>query len=235
MADANESQVCLISSRLEAGRYDDSTLRLLQLLLSSSTDVHTSLHLRRSLRLLLISHSAHSLRNDASLTLTLSALHFFLRAFSLLHDLQSCLSLRYEALLLRDSCFPASRPDLRVSYSEWLRFAQDAFALAFYSVAAQACDNAALSINRSGVGSGKNLSESMSIDSIQRLKDAAIVLSSNHSVQAHAAEYSKKKNLIQKQSLSVKVKECPASISFKNGIKLQNARNLTRLRSQQLA
>ncbi|KAK9756763.1 hypothetical protein RND81_01G119600 [Saponaria officinalis] len=232
----HQDQVSLITCRLQQCRYDDSTLRLLQLMISSSSsskDVQLSVNLRRNLIHLVTSHSLTALRNAASqpIQLKLLTLDFFLRAFSILHHLQSCLSLRYEALLLRHSSVVA-HPELQVSYHEWLAFAQLAFAHAFYSVAVKACDHALLCLNRQGDASRENFSEITSVNTIQRLKDAAIILSSNHSVQAHAAEYSKKKNLIQKKtSFSTEI-ECPASISFKNGIKLHNARNFMRLKNQ---
>ncbi|XP_074267829.1 protein DOUBLE-STRAND BREAK FORMATION-like isoform X2 [Silene latifolia] len=179
MADA----LPLFSSRLKSNRLDESTLEILEQMLSSSKNVKEMQHLRTHLLQFLTSQSVTIIRHSVHKPILhrLSTLDFFLRAFLILHDLQSCLSLRYEGLVLRDSS-AATHPHFQVTYGEWMKFAEDAFQNAFYSVAAKACENAISCFDRNGdQGHDKLPEKTRSIDRIHRLKDAALQLSSNHS------------------------------------------------------
>ncbi|KAH9618842.1 hypothetical protein KSS87_010144 [Heliosperma pusillum] len=174
-----DDALALFSSRLKSNRLDESTLGLLSRMLSSSKDVKQMQHLRTHLLQFLRPQSLTIIRQSADKHImhTLSTLDFFLAAFAILDDIQSCFSLRYEGLILRDST-SATHPHFQVTSDEWLKFAQDAFQNAFYSVAAKACENAISCFNTNG----DNLPGKMrSIDRIHRLKDAALQLSSNHS------------------------------------------------------
>lgn len=48
--------------------------------------------------------------------------------------IQSCLALKYEALVLREAIHLKDR-DLQVSYEEWLTFGRDALNNGFYTIA----------------------------------------------------------------------------------------------------
>ncbi|XP_021720982.1 uncharacterized protein LOC110688523 [Chenopodium quinoa] len=226
-------QLSLFFSQFKLRRFDDSTLRILELILSSK-DVKLSLEFRSTLKEFLRSESLIAIREASgkSVEHKLLILDFLVRAFAIVDDVESCLAVRYEGLVMRDS-WTISHPELRVSCSEWMNFAEDAFNNDFYSATAKACEYALLYLNGKSDFNCDNLSESVStINKIQRLKDTAIRISTCHSVQGQATEYMKKKTLsIKQSSFSIEAK-CTASISFRDGIKQQNVRNLLRLKNQ---
>ncbi|XP_021716273.1 uncharacterized protein LOC110684171 [Chenopodium quinoa] len=226
-------QLSLFFSQFKLRRFDDSTLRILELILSSK-DVKLLLDFRSRLKEYLRSESLIVIHeaSERSVEQKLLILDFLVRAFAIVGDVESCLAVRYEGLVMRDS-WTINHPELRVLCCEWMNFAEDAFNNDFYSVTAKACEYALLCLNVKSDFNCDNLSESAStINRIQRLKDTAIRLSTCHSVQGQATEYMKKKTLCIKQSSLSKEAKCTASISFRDGIKQQNVRNLLLFKNQ---
>ncbi|PQQ06567.1 uncharacterized protein Pyn_40444 [Prunus yedoensis var. nudiflora] len=127
-------------------RFDDATLRVLESALVSK-DVKSSIEVRSGLRQFLRSESLSVLReiSEKSAREKLLVLEFLVRSFALVGD--SCLALRYEALLLRD-LKSATNPWLQVPYTEWLNFAHQSKDSGFYSVAGRACENALVCFKR---------------------------------------------------------------------------------------
>lgn len=233
MADVSQhiSPFCTL---IKLKRFDDYTLRTLQVILESK-DGRLLPQLRSSLKELLRSESQVAIRRlaDRPVGYVLTVLDFFVRAFAIVCDVESCLVLRYEALVMRDSN-SIGHPDLRVSCSEWMKFAQDAFDNGFYSIASKACENALLLSDVKGDARSDDLSENEGfINKIQSLKHIAARLSANHAVQVQASDYMKQKNLCLKQASVGNGAHYPASISYRNGIKQRNVRNLLHLQKFQ--
>ncbi|XP_056687690.1 protein DOUBLE-STRAND BREAK FORMATION [Spinacia oleracea] len=227
------ADVSLFCSQIKLRRFDDSTLRILELILSSK-DVKLLLEFRSELKEFLRSESLIAIReaSEKPVEHKLLILDFLVRAFAIVDDLESCLAVRYEGLVLRDS-WTISHPELRVSCSEWMKFAEDAFNNEFYSVTVKACENALLCLNVKGDYNCDNLFDTTwTTNKIQRLKDIAIRLSTCHSVQGQTTEYTRRKTLSIKQSSFSKEAKFTASICFRDGIKQQNIRNFLRLKNQ---
>ncbi|KAJ8423858.1 hypothetical protein Cgig2_027119 [Carnegiea gigantea] len=125
----------------ESVRYDDYTMRTLQVSLESK-DSRFLPYLRNSLKEELRSESQIAVHQLADIPIgyVLSLLDFFVHAFAIVSDVKSWLVLRYEALVMRDSN-SISHSDLWVSCNKWMKFAQDAFDNGFYSIASQAREN----------------------------------------------------------------------------------------------
>ncbi|XP_057536119.1 protein DOUBLE-STRAND BREAK FORMATION isoform X2 [Amaranthus tricolor] len=229
----HHQQVSLFCSQIKLRRFDDSTLRILELILSAK-NVNLSLELRNNLKEVLRSQSLIAIREvaDKSVEHKVLILDFFVRAFAIVDDVESCLALRYEGLNFRESR-TMNHPELHVSYGEWMNFAEDAFNNSFYSVTAKACENALLCLNVNGnFISDKLAGNAKTVRKLQSLKDMAIRLCTSHCVQGQAAEYMRKKTLNLKQSLFSEEAESTASMCFRDGIKQQNIRNLLRLKYQ---
>uniref|UniRef100_A0A7C8Z436 Uncharacterized protein n=2 Tax=Opuntia streptacantha TaxID=393608 RepID=A0A7C8Z436_OPUST len=225
-------QISSFCTLIKLKRFDDHTLRTLQVILESK-DGRLLPQLRKRLKEFLRSESLIAIRQIANKPIghVLSVLDFFVRAFAIVSDVESCLVLRYEALVMRDSK-SISYLDLRVSCTEWLKFAQDAFDNGFYSITSKACENALLPFDVKGGARGDNLLENGAImNKIQILRDIAIRLSATHAVQVQVSDYMKQKDLCLKQSSSCNRAHYPASISFRNGIKQRNVRNLLHLQN----
>ncbi|XP_047170855.1 protein DOUBLE-STRAND BREAK FORMATION isoform X3 [Vigna umbellata] len=196
------------------GSFSDETIRFLESLLVSK-DVKSFIEVRSSLTDFLRSESLSVIRSIASKTVheKLLVLEFFVRAFALVGDQQSCLALRYEALVMRE-LKSASCRWLQVLPEEWLRFVEDAVRNGFHAVAEKP----------GGDMVSKNLKSIIS--EITRLRNCAMTSVSSRSVQVQTAEYLKRKTTEQKSDLPNKQKRCLASTSFRNGIKRQNIRKL---------
>ncbi|XP_031271877.1 uncharacterized protein LOC116130263 [Pistacia vera] len=115
--------------------FDDGTIQILQSLLVCK-DVKSLIEVRSCLREFLRSESISIIREIAEKTLEqkLLILEFFVRAFAVIGDIESCLALRYEALLMRDlKCTSCSW--LQVSYTEWLNLAEHSLENGFHAIA----------------------------------------------------------------------------------------------------
>ncbi|KAG4923603.1 hypothetical protein JHK87_049143 [Glycine soja] len=140
MSHSVDEQLSFLRSLIQARSFCDSTLRFLESLLVSK-DVKSLIEVRSSLTHLLRSESLSVIRSIAAKTVhdKLLVLDFFVRAFSLVGDQQSCLALRYEALVMREHK-SASCQWLQVSPAEWLSFVENAVHNGFHAVAEKACE-----------------------------------------------------------------------------------------------
>ncbi|XP_004500310.1 protein DOUBLE-STRAND BREAK FORMATION [Cicer arietinum] len=239
MSHSVEQQLSLFRYLIQTRSFGDATLRFLESLLVSK-DVKSSIEVRSSLTQLLKSESLSIIRSISAETVhdKLLVLEFFVHAFALVGDLESCLALRYEALIMRE-LKSASFPSLQVSPVEWLNFVEDAVRNGFHAVAVKACENALSYIGTNDVKKlernalPENL-KATTISEITRLKNFALTSIASRSVQVQATEYLERKTR-ERQNLDLlyKEKRCPASISFRNGIKRQNMRKLYERQSLQ--
>ncbi|XP_058198784.1 protein DOUBLE-STRAND BREAK FORMATION [Rhododendron vialii] len=226
-----DHQISLFRSQVELRRFDDGTLRILESLLVSK-DVKSLLEVRSSLSDFIRRESLSVIREiaDKSVEHKLSVVEFFVRAFALAGDIESCLALRYEALALRELRSPSNQW-LRVSYEEWMTFAEHSLDNGFYSIATKACESALSCFEMNGVNDPQHDDFFRNIEvtgKIKRLKDAAVASLASRSVRAQAADYLKKKlvEMNPSPSLALKEKQFSASTLFRDGIKKHNARKL---------
>ncbi|KAH7549844.1 hypothetical protein ACOSP7_025193 [Xanthoceras sorbifolium] len=232
---AIDQQTSLFRFQINNRRFDDETIRILESVLVSK-DVKSLIEVRSSLREFLRTESASVIREIAekSVDQKLLTLDFFVRAFALIGDVQSCLALRYEALVLRD-LKSASCKWLQVSHIEWLNFAEQSLENGFYAIAGKACENAQSCLLRNDITDLETYEISLVTERIKRLKNHAVTLEASRSVQAQAAEYLKKKTIDRSKinSSYCKEKKCAASTLFRNGIKIRNLQKLQELQSLQ--
>ncbi|XP_020224724.1 uncharacterized protein LOC109806662 isoform X1 [Cajanus cajan] len=231
MSHSVKEQLSFLRSQIQARSFSDATLRFLESLLVSK-DVKSLIEVRSSLTQLLRSESLSVIRSVAAKTVLdkLLTLEFFVRAFALVGDQQSCLALRYEALVLRE-LKSASCKWLQVSPVEWLNFVEDAVRNGFHAVAEKACENvlSCLGNNDDLKTGGDIVPENLKaiINEITRLRNCAMASVASGSVQVQTAEYLNRKTTErQKSELLYREKRCSASTSFRNGIKRQNIRKL---------
>ncbi|RDX65979.1 hypothetical protein CR513_55309, partial [Mucuna pruriens] len=243
MSHSVDEQLSFLRSLIQGGSFCDASFRFLESLLVSK-DVKSLIEVRSSLTQLLRSESLSVIRSIAAKTVhdKLLALEFFVRAFALVGDQQSCLALRYEALVMRE-LKSASCQWLMVSPVEWLSFVEDAVHNGFHAVAEKACENALSCLgNNEDLKPGRDtvFENLKAINSeITRLRNCAMAsvasrsgISSSinciqDSLQVQTAEYLKRKiTERQKSNLLHKEKRSLASTSFRNGIKRQNIRKL---------
>nr|ABA95616.1 hypothetical protein LOC_Os12g01540 [Oryza sativa Japonica Group] len=144
--DGDEHLLSLFASALSHRRFGDQELRLLDAALSAGADVPSLLHTRSSARCLLRKAAAQAFSSVPDLGTTLSTADFFARAFALAGDVESCLAMRYEALLLRQAEY-SDDLHLQVSNEEWLTFAKDSLDNGFYTIASKAFANALVRID----------------------------------------------------------------------------------------
>ncbi|KAI5408517.1 hypothetical protein KIW84_054384, partial [Lathyrus oleraceus] len=232
MSHAVEEQLSLFRYLIQTRSFGESTLRFLESLLVTK-DVKSLVEIRSSLKQLLKSESLSIINSIAAESLhdKLVVLDFFVHAFALVGDPESCLALRYEALVMRE-LKSASFQRLQVSPVEWLNFVEDAVHNGFHSVAVKACENALWCIGNTDVQKlGRDmLPENLkvtTISEITRLRNFALTSVSSRSVQVQATEYLERKTREQQKSdLRFKEKQCLASTCFRSGIKRQNMRKL---------
>nr|XP_029117216.1 uncharacterized protein LOC105033651 isoform X2 [Elaeis guineensis] len=135
MAEAISESISFFRSQLENRRFGDATLRILESVLVSK-DVLSLLETRSALRYLLRSEAISVVREISQKTADekLCAVEFFVRAFALVGDVESCLALKYEALVLRETKYLKGH-GLQVLHEEWLTFAKDSLDNGFYAIA----------------------------------------------------------------------------------------------------
>ncbi|KAA0042357.1 uncharacterized protein E6C27_scaffold795G00650 [Cucumis melo var. makuwa] len=116
-------------------RFDDSTLRILELF-PASKDATSLADVKSSFSELLRFESLSIIRETAEKTddQKLLVIEFLVRAFALVGDIESCLALRYEALNFR-VLKSFNQPWLQVSHAEWLNFAEHSLHAGFFSIA----------------------------------------------------------------------------------------------------
>ncbi|KAF8018769.1 hypothetical protein BT93_H3619 [Corymbia citriodora subsp. variegata] len=228
MADELSSpEVSLVLSLIKLRRFDDATLGVLRTLLVSK-DLTSAVQVRSSLEQFLRFETLHILGEilDKNVVRVLSVLEFLVRAFAVIGDFESCLALRYEALVFRENKSGVHQW-LRVGHTEWGNFAKDALESGFYPVATKACENALLCLQRSDTSGLENFTGD--IQSILSLKDVAIASTGSCSVQAKAVKYLKRKEMERSKQHASTFREIQpvASVLFRDGIKKRNARKFS--------
>uniref|UniRef100_A0A6N2LVK2 Uncharacterized protein n=1 Tax=Salix viminalis TaxID=40686 RepID=A0A6N2LVK2_SALVM len=251
-------QISLFRSQITTRRFNDESLRILESLLVFK-DVKSQAETRSDLKQFLRFESLSIFQEIKYKTVyqKLSILQFFATRRQpqnlILHSIkselaicafilcllyvQSCLALKYEALLFRD-VKSTSDQSLHVSYLEWLNFAQHLLDQGFYSIATQACEKALACFQKKDVADAKTgdfIENARVIEDIKMLKDRAMKSAASGSVQAQAAEYLKRK-IVEKSRISSSFRtetKSAASTLFRNGIKKRHARELRKHQSLQ--
>ncbi|KAK3135948.1 hypothetical protein QOZ80_5BG0425680 [Eleusine coracana subsp. coracana] len=191
----------LFASSLSRHRFGDDDLRLLEAALSAGADVPAMLATRSSARRLLRARAAEAFLQPPGGAedhgRILSVADFFARAFALVGDVESCLAMRYEALVLRDAKY-SNHLQLQVSREEWLTFAKDSLDNGFYAIASKAFANALArghihSSNPGRLDSTNSIKEKDKINDITGLQNLSKSLSGQHPVDTQAAEYMKRR------------------------------------------
>ncbi|XP_066354310.1 protein DOUBLE-STRAND BREAK FORMATION-like [Miscanthus floridulus] len=236
---ATPSALALFASCLSYRRFGDEDLRVLEAALSTGADVPALLATRSAAQSLLQASAAEAFACTAmgSVLDSGSSLvaDFFARAFALVGDVESCLAMRYEALLLRDAkC--CNDLHLQVSHQEWFTFAKDSLDNGFYAIASKAFANALAHIHPSHPGhlvSANPIEEKDKINDITGLQNLAKSLSAQHSVQTQSAEYMKRRasGVHEKCNLQSGKPKLTEISMFRLGIKTRNIKKL--LRSQE--
>ncbi|CAI9776486.1 unnamed protein product [Fraxinus pennsylvanica] len=224
-------QISLFRSQIKARSFDDGTLQILESLLVSK-DVKSLVEVRSVLTEFMRDESLQIFReiSEKSVEYKLLCTDFLIRVFALIGDVQSCLSLRYEALVMREQKATAD-PRLQVSCTEWLIFAEHLLDHGFYSIANKACEKVLVSIkvnHASGPETNHYLHNVHLIEKIKKLKDVSALSASSRSVQAQAVEYLRQKTVEQSSehsSISNETK-CSGSSRFRSGIRQNNLRKL---------
>ncbi|KAL3613108.1 hypothetical protein CASFOL_043044 [Castilleja foliolosa] len=144
---------------------------------------------------------------------------------------ESCLALRYEALVMREEK-STIHPGLRVTCKEWLTLVEHLLENGFNSIANHACEKALMCTKANHVSHAKmdDLScDVHSINKIMRLKDVAMLTISSQSV---TQSYLKQKVVEQYTQHLVTSLEAQSSGSsrFRNGIIKHNLRKLNAYR-----
>ncbi|OQU78585.1 hypothetical protein SORBI_3008G004900 [Sorghum bicolor] len=220
-------------------RFGDDDLRVLEAALSAGADVPALLATRSAVRRLLQSSAAEAFAFkspaegpalDGGSGTSLAIADFFARAFALVGDVESCLAMRYEALLLRDAKY-CNDLHLQVSRQEWLTFAKDSLDNGFYTIASKAFANALGHIHPSHPGhldSANSIEEKDKINDITGLQNLARSLSAQHSVQTQSAEYMKRRasGVHEKYNLQSGKPNLTGSSMFRLGIKTRNIKKL---------
>ncbi|XP_020868783.1 uncharacterized protein LOC9328440 isoform X1 [Arabidopsis lyrata subsp. lyrata] len=177
-------QTYLFLNRVQDRRFDEESLRILELSLVAM-NAKSFYEVRSRLRDFLKSESVAIFGEltGESMVAKLSVLEFFARAFALIGDMESCLAMRYEALNLRELKSPSCLW-LRVSHSEWTKFAVQSMENGFPSIAGKASENALLSLKKDSLDEPKleDYSEILNAaEKVRRLRDSAASLTSSHS------------------------------------------------------
>nr|XP_016495490.1 PREDICTED: uncharacterized protein LOC107814565 isoform X2 [Nicotiana tabacum] len=226
MSIAVSQQISLFLSQIESRRFNEANIRVLESFLASN-DFKSLDGVARALKQFMRKESLCIIQEIAgkSTEHKLLIVDFLVRVFALIGDTESCLALRYEALLMREQK-ATSDQGLLVSYSEWLTFAEHSLENGFCSIAKKACEKALLCFEMNIViDPGK---DDFVIEKIKKLKDIAVISASSRSVQAQAAEYFKKKTILQTSQesyISVEAKSSGSTL-FRNGIKRRHRRQL---------
>nr|GLL42906.1 uncharacterized protein LOC109159326 [Ipomoea trifida] len=232
-------QIFLFRSLIENRRFDDGTLRVLECILASN-DAKSLIGIVSALNDFMRRESLSVLREVSALRSVddkLLIVEFHVRVFALIGDVESCLALRYEALLMREQK-ATSDQKLRVSCIEWLTFAQHSFQNGFYSIARKACEKALLCFDMKSniidTQTGDLFNNVQLIEKIEELKYYAAITASSQSVQAQAALYLKKKAVDHSSDHPFPVikDNDSGSAQFRKGIKRRHLRQLHHARSR---
>ncbi|XP_072995014.1 protein DOUBLE-STRAND BREAK FORMATION [Typha latifolia] len=227
MAEAMAERVALFASQVQNRRFSTATLQILEAILVTK-DVPSLLETRSALSELLRSQAMAALGeiSEKAADHKLYIVEFFVRAFALVGDVESCLVLKYEALVLRESKYLKDH-DLEVAYEEWITFAKDSLDNGFYTIAAKGFENAMLCI-QSNINVDSGTAADHTINKIKGPRDMATRLIASHSVQTESAQYLQRKatRVYQNCSLSSVNRKCVASSMFRYGIRKRNIQKL---------
>ncbi|KAH6765705.1 hypothetical protein C2S52_016688 [Perilla frutescens var. hirtella] len=216
-------EISLFRSRIQNRWVDDVTIRVLESILVSK-DVQSSIQVRSVLKKFMRDESLLIFNEIAeeSAEIKLVCTEFLIRVFAMIGDVEICLALRYEALVMRDER-ATTHPELQVTRKEWSTFAEHSLENGFHSIANQACEKALMC-------SGVTHLESDDVHAIKKvniLKDTALLRISSQSVQAQAKAYMKQKKVKQSPQYSAtSIEAQKGSLRFRNGIKKHNLRKL---------
>ncbi|KAL3616214.1 hypothetical protein CASFOL_039604 [Castilleja foliolosa] len=233
----NSTRAANLSLSLPNSRpnFDDVTFRILESILVSK-DAQSLAGVESALKEFMRDESLLILGEIAqeSVEMKLLCADFLIHAFAIIGDVESCLALRYEALVMREEK-ATTHPGLRVTCKEWLTFAEHSLENGFNSIANHACEKALTCPAANHVSHAKmdDLSRDVhSIKKIMRLKDVAILAISSQSVQAQAQSYLKQKKVEQSTQHLTTIVEAQSSGSsrFRNGIIKHNLRKLNAYR-----
>ncbi|KAL2470957.1 hypothetical protein Adt_39093 [Abeliophyllum distichum] len=224
-------QTSLFRSQIKKRSFDEGTLQILESLLVAK-DVKSLVEVRSALTEFMRDESLQIIREIAekSVEHKLLCTDFLIRVFALIGDIQSSLSLRYEALVMREQKV-AIDPRLQVSCTEWLTLAEHLVDHCFYSIANKACKKALLCIKRNHISDPETyhfFHDVHLIEKIKKLKDVSALSTSSRSVQAQAVEYLMQKTVEQSSEHSSISNEtqCSGSSRFRSGIRKHNLRKL---------
>ncbi|WOK95502.1 hypothetical protein Cni_G04209 [Canna indica] len=232
MSGSTSEAIALFRSQLQSRRFDDRTLGTLESVLVTR-NVQSLIETRAALRELLRSEASSVMGGVSVMTVDekLRIVQFFVGAFALVGDIESCLALKYEALILRESKY-LQFDGLQVTYEEWLTFANDSIDNGFFPIAIQGIEKAlqCIQINKlKGPEFAMSSVEEHIVDYIKNLKNITISLIEKNSVRVQSSEYMKRKD-IQKQasiSRSRKANQIASSV-FRSAIEKRNMQKLQR-------
>ncbi|KAI0501906.1 hypothetical protein KFK09_016851 [Dendrobium nobile] len=221
----------LFRSQIEDGSFSDVSLQILESVLVAK-DVRALLEIRSSLQEFLRFHAKSVMDRIAAKTVDekLNVAEFFVKAFALVGDVESCLALKYEALVLRETKY-YNNNGFRVSYQEWYNFAKNSLYNGYYAIAVKGFNNA-LSCFQSELNADGNTGDYFMkdniVDKIRKLRDEASAMISSSSVQALTSKYLKRKatECEQRCSLLPTNSQQAASSMFRLGINKRNERKL---------
>ncbi|XXG44294.1 hypothetical protein AAC387_Pa01g4139 [Persea americana] len=230
MLEGIAERVFLFRIQLQNRRICNETFQILESLLASK-DVKSLIETRSILKILLRSEAVFVLReiSEKSIDSKIPVVEFFINAFALVGDVESCLALKYEVLVLRELKY-MNHHSLQVSHEEWLTFADDSLNNGFYSIAVKGYENALLCIQRTKLAEEKSgiFTEVQVVGKIKELRDMARTLVASQSVQAQTARYLKRKCVPQSRKNDSCSMGAPylASSLFRSGIKKRNIQKL---------
>ncbi|KAL6532590.1 hypothetical protein OROHE_014012 [Orobanche hederae] len=224
-------QISLFRSRIQNRSFDDVTLRILESILLSK-DVQWLTKVESALKQFMKDESIFIFGEISQESVDIKLLYtdFMIRVFALIGDVESCLALRYEALVMREEK-ATTHPGLRVTCNEWLTFAEHSLENGFHSIANQACEKALVCSEANLVSQAKRndfFHDAHAIKKIKRLKDVALLSISSQSVQAQTQSYLKQKEGDQRtRDLAISLeRQSTGSSRFRSGIIKHNSRKL---------
>ncbi|KAG6401373.1 hypothetical protein SASPL_138228 [Salvia splendens] len=249
-------EISLFRSRIQNRRVDDVTIRVLESILVSK-DVQSSIDFKSVLKRFMRDESLLIFGEIAEepVEIKLTCAEFLIRVFAMIGDVESCLALRYEALVLRDE-MASIHPYLQVTSKEWLTFTEHSLENGYHSIANQVnfeilvttdvdipLVSCAVHLESDYLFHDVNVMEK-----IGRLKDDALLKISSQSdsmhlsvmrgertvlvkkafkIQAQAKAYSKWKKVKESaQQLTIPTESQKGSSRFRSGIKTHNLRKL---------